>query len=168
MGYSYFYLNGNHDTQADMNSQEIVANDIRYGKNVSLTQMGPANITGASNYYIPVLKSGSNGVDFNDTAYSLWIFDSNSEDCEGVPGYGCVEDDAIQWYVDTASSLQESLNTRVLPPALAFFHIPINEYLVTPGSTGSGTCYGTKDESICCSSVNTGLFTAFLDVGDVR
>lgn len=28
-------------------------------------------------------------------------------------------------------------------------------------------CEGRKDEDICCSSVNTGVFQAFLDVGDV-
>jgi hypothetical protein len=52
-----------------MDSWEVVATDIRYGKDLSLMQMGPSNVTGASNYYIPMLKSGSNGLDFNDTAH---------------------------------------------------------------------------------------------------
>ena len=161
LGYPYFYLNGNHDPQADLNQTEIVQTDIDIGKYISFTQLGPANITGASNYYIPIHSSSS----INEVQYSFWVFDSNQENCEGVTGYGCINDDQIMWYKSYAASLQASLGGNPLPPALAFFHIPLDEYMLA-SSTG-GTCVGHFEEPICCSSVNTGAFHAFKEVGDV-
>lgn len=72
LGYPYFYLNGNHDPQADLTQREVVQTDITLGHYMSMTQLGPENITGASNYYIPILSSTG-----NELAYSLWVLGSS-------------------------------------------------------------------------------------------
>jgi hypothetical protein len=71
-------------------------------------------------------------------------------------------------YKSTAAKLA-STNAGTLPPALAFFHIPIDEYLkvYSVDQADGSACQGRKQEDICCSSVNTGVFQAFKDVGDV-
>jgi hypothetical protein len=52
---------------------------------------------------------------------------------------------------------------RVLP-SLFFFHIPIPEY---DEVWDHHTCCGVKYEPVCCPRVNTGLFAAMHEMGDV-
>lgn len=166
LGYPYFYLLGNHDPQADLNQTELISNDLLYGQGVTFTQQGPPDIAGASNYHFPVYSSKSS----EEVAYNFWVFDSNGYNCEDVQGYGCIEDTQINWYKQEAAALKEAAPDHLLPPALAFFHIPLDEYLLVEDASESeapGMCMGRREEDICCSSVNTGVFQAFLDVGDV-
>lgn len=70
-------------------------------------------------------------------------------------------------------------------PGLAFFHIPVPEFmLMWNGNTTYGRLDGTKekggffyreklilffceDTGVCCFSVNTGLFAAFKEMGNI-
>ena len=91
MGIPYFFLNGNHDPQADLSQREIVEFDISHAGALSLTQLGPENITGASNYVLSVYSSS----DEKKVGYNFWVLDSNGENCENVDGWGCIAEDQV-------------------------------------------------------------------------
>eukprot|EP00760_Papus_ankaliazontas_P009599 PhM_4_TR14107/c2_g1_i1/m.95402 len=63
----------------------------------------------------------------------------------------------------------ETLNKgRATPvPAMAVLHIPLPEYLNMFNHRDYYNVSGMSNETICCSSVNTGLFSAFKEMGDV-
>lgn len=149
---------GNHDDEADLSRTEIVALDQTYP--LSLTQQGPSNIHGATNYYLFVYSSDET----NEVPVAiLYIFDSSDNNCENVTGWGCVYPDQIQWYLKTAADIQTKYG-RIIP-ALAFFHIPVPEFMYMWNNL---TTFGRlQDTGVCCFSVNTGLIDAFKQMGDV-
>ena len=56
----------------------------------TLTERAPKNTTGTSNYVKAVYdQSGEKKL------FYLWSFDSMSDGCEGVSGWGCVYPDTI-------------------------------------------------------------------------
>jgi hypothetical protein len=87
----YMYVMGNHDALADLNRDQVA--DLDMSLDISLTEKGPADVTGSSNYYKAVYDhKGENKL------FYLWAFDSMTTDCEDVTGWGCVYPDAVQWY----------------------------------------------------------------------
>jgi len=149
---------GNHDDQADYNRTQIVQLDQL--NDISLTQHGPTNIHGATNYYLFVYSSNVT----NEVPVAvLYIFDSSDVNCENVTGWGCVYPDQIKWYISTSQAIKQKFG-RIIP-ALAFFHIPVPEFMYM---WNNDTTYGNlSDTGVCCFSVNTGLFAAFKQMGDV-
>ncbi|EGC30599.1 hypothetical protein DICPUDRAFT_99492 [Dictyostelium purpureum] len=146
---------GNHDDEGDLDRTQIVELDNTF--NLSLTQQGPSDIQGATNYYLPI--TDSNG----DVQTILYFFDSGDDNCQGVVGWGCVYPDQVEWYRTVSTSLREKYGRVV--PAIAFMHIPIPEYMdMWNFYTVNGSLY---DTGVCCFSVNTGLFAAFKEMGDV-
>lgn len=143
---------GNHDDDADLGFAEVAALDSSY--QLSLTQTGPVNIHGFTNYYFPIYDN--NGT---QELVRLWVFDSGDANCLEVKGYSCVYPDQVDWYLRVSKGLPNI-------PELAFVHIPLPEFMdvwnVEP-------CHGDlKDGGICCSSVNTGLYSAFKMVNRVK
>lgn len=149
---------GNHDVEGDLNGEEIVKLDM--SEELSMTQLGPSNIAGASNYYLPIYSYNS-----TEIGQVLWVFDSGNTGCLDVKGWGCVEYNQIEWYRNTSRAIAQQQRTVV--PALAFFHIPLYEHLDLWNVHG---VYGDlgEGEGVCCSSVNTGLYSAMKQVGDVK
>lgn len=149
---------GNHDDEADLNRTMIM--NLLQTYNLSLTQEGPSDIHGVTNYYLFVYSSDPN----NDVPVAvLYFFDSSDTNCENVQGWGCVYPDQIQWYANTSSSITKQFGKII--PALAFFHIPPPEFMYMWNNL---TTYGRlQDTGVCCFSVNTGLFAAFKQMGDV-
>jgi hypothetical protein len=149
---------GNHDVEADLSGLDIV--ELDSSEPLSLTQPGPIDIGGATNYYLPVYTNDNSSI-----GQVLWIFDSGNSGCLGVSGWGCVQYDQIEWYRNTSRTLA-SENSGVVP-ALAFFHIPLYEHLDLWNVRG---VYGdlAEGEGVCCSSVNTGLYSAMKQMGDVK
>ena len=152
LGYSYFYTTGNHDPEGDLNQKQIAALDVKVGGSVTLTKVGPANITGGTNYYLPVYNYQESAPSVPAT--SLWVFDSNQYTCNGnSSGWGCIGEDQIEWYKATAADLKTAYG-GVLPPALSYFHVrtPLTAmylysfaYHITPTTYGispttSGVC----------------------------
>jgi len=83
MNQSYMYVQGNHDSQADLDRDEVTAVDMTL--DISLTEQGPLNINGSTNYVKPVYDNTG-----TKKLFYLWAFDSMSDNCEGVSGWGCV------------------------------------------------------------------------------
>jgi predicted phosphodiesterase len=118
-------------------------------------------IKGNSNFILPVY-----GNDKHPKAL-LYCMDSNDYSTlqPNVGGYGWFDFSQIEWYRKN-SHKYTSRNKDVPLPALAFFHIPLPEYNTAFNNPASKTI-GAKNEDICSPEINSGMFTAMLECGDV-
>jgi len=95
---------------------------------------------------------------------NLWFIDSGAysqkEDI-GITGYDWIRPSQIAWYTTEAKRVQAE-NGGLVAPALAFFHIPIPEYELVTDKLGD------TQENVADAHVNSGMFTALVDAGDVR
>lgn len=157
MNQKYMYIQGNHDSQADLNRRQVTELDLTGSE--SLTKEGPSDIHGSTNYVKAVYDSKG-----EKKLFYLWAFDSMSDDCEGVGGWGCVYPDQVQWYNQKTQELIAEDNGVTLP-GYGFFHIPLPEYM---NLWNMKYVYGSKNEDVCCSSVNTGLFSAMLMAKNIK
>lgn len=149
------YTNGNHDIEGKLNGTQIIELDRKYG---GLTQHGPNDITGASNYFLSIFSSDEKMVSAN-----IFFFDSMRRGCYGQDGYGCVHLNVIQWYREKSKEIRERFGKII--PGISFLHIPTQEFIDV---WNLKDCYGRKEENICCSHKNTGLFTAILEQKDIK
>jgi hypothetical protein len=93
--------------------------------------------------------------------------------------YDCIHKNQIEWYKEKIASLTEE-NNGVTPKSLAFFHIPLiemqqayYEYRDNGFQDTDDVKYlfgkiGEKEEMICSSAKNEGLFDAMLEVGSTQ
>jgi len=119
-------------------------------------------IKGESNYILPLAGKE------NTTKALLYMFDSNTYNSMlgNVKGtYGWIEFSQIEWYRKQSAAFTEKNNGTPLP-ALAFFHIPFEEYDHL-WKNDSSACIGSKNEAVCFPALNTGLFASMAECGDV-
>jgi hypothetical protein len=154
-GIPWAYVNGNHDVEGKLNGSQIVELDQRIG---GLTRHGPPGTTGASNYVISI-----NSMNNEDLVANIYFFDSMRLGCYVNNGYGCVHIDTINWYRETSKMFRTRFGKVI--PSIGFLHIPIQEIMDV---WNTRDCYGVKAEPTCCSVVNTGLFAAMLEQGDIK
>lgn len=146
-GYPHAIALGNHDAEANLDRAGVLKQDRAISGDLSYSQVGPEDITGASNYYIEVHSGVSGHEDRVDLR--LWFFDSMSRGCEGnSSSWGCVARDTIEWYSE--------LNTELIPVGqqIAFVHIPLPEHRLGYGDFRS---LNGRQEDSACPTVNTGL-----------
>lgn len=157
----FAFVFGNHDRQFGASNGELreVVKDLPY--NYTRTA---ADVPGDCNFDLPIYSR-----DKQKTAAVLYGIDSNSDvdvfKRTGVKGYDYILRDQIEWYARTSSRYKEENGGTPLP-ALAFFHIPLQEFalaLHTPGVR----YYGIQAEDVCCPPLNSGLFTVMKEQGDV-
>ncbi|MEC0372733.1 metallophosphoesterase family protein [Paenibacillus chibensis] len=147
---------GNHDTENHITREELMKVAVSHPHTVA--EAGPADITGVGNYTVQLVDAEGK------PAANLYFLDSgNLSPLEHVPYYNWVRRDQIDWLVNESARLNPADQASKLP-ALAFFHIPVPEYQEV---WDQQTCYGNKYEPVCCAPINSGLFTALLEMGDV-
>lgn len=149
---------GNHDDENGMSREAIMEYITK--KPYCMAQRGPETLTSVGNYVLKV-------TDANDkNLLLLYCMDSRAySTIEGLKGYGWFGFDQIEWYRKQSAAFADGNGGKPLP-ALAFFHIPLNEY--TELSTSSKPfIIGTRSENECPGTVNTGMYAAMLERGDV-
>lgn len=147
---------GNHDTEEGVTRAELAAHMERFDWSVSET--GPDSLSGHGNFTLRI--AGREG----NAAAVLYGFDSGDySKLPHVRGYDWIKRDQIEWYARQSRGLTES-NGGVPVPALSFFHIPLPEYKTV---WETAVCYGHKHESVCSPALNSGMFTAMTECGDV-
>lgn len=119
-----------------------------------------SGITGNSNFILQV--KGQHRVEA-----LLYCFDSNSYSALKpiVDGYGWFDSSQMNWYRSKSAWFTKRNEGRPLP-ALAFFHIPLPEYTLAFNQKNN-ISYGARNEEECCPAINSGMFTAMLECGDV-
>ena len=150
---------GNHDHEFnDCTRPEIVA--YMAGQPFSLTHPGPAELGSGGNYSLSDQSAHS-----PTPAAVLYFLDSGAytSDRQRFGYYAWMPPSRIEWYRNQSRRLTAE-NQGTPLPALAFFHIPLPEYREAGESP---SLVGQKREGICAPDLNSGLFTAFLEGGDV-
>lgn len=117
---------------------------------LSLTLPNGGEISHAFNYVLYVYGHRS------DVQIRLWFLDTGDDKCLDVPGYGCVMPDQIEWF--RQQQLQVTDETK--GKGFLFIHIPLDEFYQL---YNDGNYVGSRDELVCCPSVNTGLYSALIE-----
>lgn len=149
---------GNHDDEQGMTRQQLF----------DLIRSVPGNLlpdrgTAFSPDYILTVKASSNA---KKDAALLYCMDSHSySQLKGVSRYAWLTFDQINWYRQQ-SAAYKAANDGCPLPSLAFFHIPLPEYNEAV-HTGNAILCGTRMETACAPQLNTGMFAAMRESGDV-
>lgn len=147
---------GNHDDEYDLNRSTLSKMVASYPGCLFVDQV--ENVKGFGNYTLPIKASSG-----NNTAAVLYCMDSNAySTLKGVKGYGWFGHDQVNWYLQQSQAFTKANKGKPLP-ALAFFHIPLPEY----NQAYNASAIGTRLEKECNPEINTGMFTAMLESGDV-
>lgn len=150
---------GNHDDEYDWTRDEIMSYITT--KPGCLSQKGPDYLKGFGNFVLQI--KGEN----QKTAALLYCMDSNAySTITGIKGYGWFGFDQIDWYRKESAFFTKKNDGNPLP-ALAFFHIPLPEYSLLSDTSKHCVVYGTRKEKECSGVLNTGMYTAMLECGDV-
>lgn len=146
---------GNHDAEAKVTREEVLG--YLRSHEGSLTGH-TSGVRGFGNYALTV--AGQDGA----PAAALYFLDSGDySKLKHVDSYAWISRDQIDWYSSQSRLLADKNSGQPLP-ALAFFHIPLPEYETV---WERGVCYGQKHEGVCCPKINSGLFAAMVERGDV-
>lgn len=149
---------GNHDDEQGMTRQQLY-DVIRTVPGNLLPDRGAT----LSPDYILTVKSSSAP---QKEAALLYCMDTHSySPLKDVKGYAWFTFDQIGWY-RVQSAAYTSQNGGQPLPALAFFHIPLPEYNEA-ASDENAILRGTRMEEACAPKLNTGMFAAMKEAGDV-
>ncbi len=174
------HVYGNHDRESALTTaeQQTVYEKIP----LCMSKRGPEDIFGVCNYVIPVYSS-----DGEKIRYNLFALDSNREISDYTEQFGIDEKDnnivlpfafgtrgiqampffqQVMWYYNTSRDMERENGEKI--PALMFMHNPIIEYNLIFRNPEECDMYGEKRESVGCSELNSGLFMACLERGDVK
>lgn len=176
---------GNHDNDVIHCgfSQQEVYEKFEY----NLTKRGPESIHGIGNFVLPVLSE-----DGSDIVFNIWGLDShdsmgdfmrefslgdpgNKWDMQCVypsclhdwgAGYDTLNFDQVMWYFRSSEELEKHAGHKI--PGIMGMHIPLPEYVIGYKNTAETYYEGTRKEGVGCPVLNSGMFNAILDRGDIK
>jgi hypothetical protein len=175
---------GNHDEDSTPNSgldeQDMLGIYMSYKYN--LNQPGVKGITGTGN--MNLLIKDSRG---KKAAFNLWLLDSGryapkeiaGQDFKGYPTWDWLRFNQVGWYYEASKKLEQQFGRKI--PSLMFIHIPLWEHrFMWFASVDERTeanhqiakarhnIEGERNEDECPGPINSGLFSAMLERGDVK
>lgn len=164
---------GNHDEdhtpKTGVNETALLQHYMSYLHNIN--RPGPAGVHGTGNMHVLI-----HGSTTDDPVFNVWSLDSGRYspdtiggqlvEADGLPGWDIIRPDQVAWYYHTSKNLEERYGTPI--PALAFFHIPLQEFHLMWENREGHNVVGEKNEDVSAGPFNSGLFAAMLDRGDVR
>ncbi|MDR3233919.1 MAG: metallophosphoesterase family protein [Planctomycetaceae bacterium] len=154
----YAVVFGNHDHEnAEMPRRKIA--EYIAQKPYSLLQPNPETVHGDTSYILEILNG-------DKPANLLYCLDSLNYSST-VHGYDWFRPNQIQWYREQSAAYTQKNGGKPVP-ALAFFHIPFNEYceMIHFKVRDKRTLIGTRYEDECPGAVNSGMFLAMRECGD--
>lgn len=175
---------GNHDEDSTPKSglDEKDMLDIYMSYKYNLNKPGVKGLTGTGNMNLLIQNSKK-----KKAAFNLWLLDSGryapktiaGQDFKGYPTWDWLRFDQVNWYYETSKKLEKQYNYKV--PSLVFIHIPLWEHrFMWYASVDERTdanhenavkkhdIVGERNESESTGPINSGLFSAMLDRGDVK
>lgn len=147
---------GNHDTEADVSKPDVlkILKQNKYNRTFNADE----KIAGTGNYSLPVFSS-----DGKTMPWAIYLFDSHAYTNDSTLGYyDWIKNDQVQWYRKQSAAYAKKERKPV--SALAFFHIPIPEFEYVRNQK---TTVGSTVEPVCSPFLNSGLFSSFVEMGDV-
>jgi len=150
---------GNHDSQNNI-SRKKLAEFIEKLPLCMNKDIGD-EIFGNSNFVLPVSDKD------NKTQALLYFMDSGNRSSLKIinNSYDWLRFSQIEWYRKTSKHYTFDNGGKPLP-ALAFFHIPLMEY-ENAWNNKKNPPIGVRNEDPCSPDINSGMFTAMLEKGDV-
>ena len=178
-GIPWAHVYGNHDAEQPMTKEEMQPVYERFP--LCLSEAGPEEISGVGNYCLTVYAA-----DADIPAYHLWAMDSHREIPDYLEKFGLPADtkvilpkhfgsgsvqaspmfDQVMWYYSESVRREAEAGRKI--PALMFMHVPLIEYQLLYRNPEVTNFIGRKREAICSGELNSGLFMACLQRGDVR
>ncbi len=154
----FAFVFGNHDHQFDLSLSES------YDLMRSIPGcLAPERGNVPSPDYTVEIRSAA---DSSRVASVLYLLDSHEGSFIKDTGrYAWLTTPQIVWYKANSTKYTE-LNGGKPLPSLMFFHIPIPEMEYAWSRTKSYIA-GTHGEKVCCPDMNSGMFTAIKEQGDV-
>lgn len=158
LGVPWAIVYGNHDDEGKADKYWMGA--VYENSEFCLYENGPCNVGGAGNYIVNIT---SNGQPF----YSFMMMDSNRQTIyDGEKEFGSFTPAQVAWY-DWAI---DGLNAAGYFKSMMFFHIPFPEFedaYLTWEESGFDPSMGSgsKNEDVCCSTYNPGMFAKILEKG---
>lgn len=153
---------GNHDSDSPRltrEDQEEIYESFEY----CLSKKG--TVTGVGNYVLPILRSDS-----DDIAFNIFGLDSGSYNVETMKNtgdkYDYIHFDQVLWYREMSELLEKYNENKI--PAMMFFHIPLPESDIAWQHRDKLEYEGECREAGTGLVMNSGLFAAAYDRGDVK
>ncbi|MBQ4349711.1 MAG: metallophosphoesterase family protein [Clostridia bacterium] len=170
------HVYGNHDAEGS-NVPKADQQKIYESFDWCVSQSGDPSLPGAGNYVLPVYASDGSRILFN-----VWALDSGQyittaerASLEPVGGifqgyanssYDYIKPSQIAWYRETSQAMERYAGEKI--PGLMAFHIPLQETYTAWVNRGALEHTGEKREAVCASEVNSGLFAALYERGDIK
>lgn len=160
-GIPYAAIFGNHDHQFDMTRPEMY--DLLQSQDCSV--MPPRGDADSPDYALPVYSNDGRSV--NRVLYCMDTHDKSAANKIGG-GYDWLTFPQIEWYRKTSDGYAR-LNGGEPVGALLFIHIPLPEYKLAAEGAPDKLLgrWKEKNKQICCSALNSGMFTALKEQGDI-
>jgi len=131
---------------------------------LSYTQYGGEDLPGISNYYLLLYPPTNAEGDINIPSMVFWFFDSQGNNY--FNGEEIVDPIVVEWF---KVENQRLLNLYPDLKALAFFHIPTEEYAEVKETVDDNPlCTGLNGEPVYDQDYNSGLMDALSDAGNIR
>jgi len=148
---------GNHDTETGMTKEDILS--LVQKNKFNLTISADKKVSGVGNCSLPIYSTEGKSM-----PWVIYLFDSHAytSDSKRLGSYDWIKFDQIQWYRDQSATYAKKEGKPV--SALAFFHIPLPEFELVRNQK---TTLGSIVERVCSPSVNSGLFSSFIERNDV-
>ena len=178
-GIPWAHVFGNHDKTPRF-SKDFQQN-LYEGYPHCVSHSGPFDIPGIGNYFLPIL-----GID-GKPSFGIWALDSMQDldimdsplDYDGdlikdilLPNRlttASVADfihfQQVMWYYRQSMKLESDYERKI--PSIMCFHQPLYEFNAVVRNPKETHMVGEYNERISCSEVNSGLFAAALERGDV-
>jgi 3',5'-cyclic AMP phosphodiesterase CpdA len=151
---------GNHDDEHAVKRRELI--NIISNAPYCLMRNIAEGIEGEGNHVIPVYTSEKG----DKVAALLYCMDSRAySTIPSLKGYGWFDHSQVEWYHRESAGYTAKNGGQPLP-ALAFFHIPLPEY-VDAWTSFDTRRMGDRNEKECAPPLNSGMFLAMLECGDV-
>ncbi|TMW68470.1 hypothetical protein Poli38472_005938 [Pythium oligandrum] len=167
-GIPWAMIFGNHDETGGYSKEEML--QVVMSKRFSHVARGPTQVDGVGNYELNILAPAK-GVwgPRGSSVFRMYFLDSHADIDEETQskdyllrryGYEWIQPSQVEYY----KALSRSHMGQDRVPSIMFFHIPLPEYNLASKSQR----VGTKGENIASPAVNSGLFSALLEMNDVK
>ena len=167
------HVPGNHDRESGLPTEVFAAHPH------CLSVRGPDSLPGYGTYLLPVYRE--KGGEEVGPAFHIWLFDSHAGGWPrtfGIPEpsgfrnvtWGFDRDGGVwhaqtRWFWETDRAAENRYGRKI--PGIMGLHIPLPEHSLIPRNPSLTGMTGELEESAGISAVNSGLFAAAYERGDI-
>ena len=171
---------GNHDQTPEV--PKIIQEAVYESYPWCVSKAGPEELPGSGNYFLPVLNEK------DEPCFGVWGIDSQQDfKTQTVPldypgdlywdvlmpspivsysDYDFIRFEQVMWYWNTSVELERLCGRKI--PSLMMFHIPLIEFHAMLRNAGRTGLKGEYNERLSTSEINSGIFAAAFQRGDVK